>query len=208
MPAFKDLSGQKFNMLTVVKRVDNVGECVCYECLCDCGNIKNILATHIKHGGVKSCGCISKSTQFKVKHNLSNTQVYHSWMGMKKRCSSPKEYPTYAENNITVCDEWLNSFEAFFKDMGHPPSKKHTLDRIENLKGYYKENCRWATAKEQNRNYSQNKILEANGEKMSVTEWAEKLNVSRFLIYNRLVAGWSVERALFAPKSFTPTKQI
>jgi hypothetical protein len=203
MPVFKDLSGQKFNMLTVIKRVANIGNCTCYECECDCGEYKIVKTACLTGGNVKSCGCLWKSTQFKTVHNLSNTQVYHSWAGMKKRCSSPIDYPTYTENNIKVCDEWLNSFEAFFKDMGHPPTKKHTLDRIENLKGYYKENCRWATTKEQNRNYSQNKILEANGQKMSVTEWAEKLNVSRFLIYNRLVNGWSVEKALFTPKMFT-----
>lgn len=203
MPAFKDLTGLKFNMLTVIKRVDNIGKDTAYECLCDCGNIKIIKSACIKWA-VKSCGCLCEKTKFKVKHNLSNTKVYTAWYAMKKRCSNHKEYHTYYENNIKVCKEWLNNFDTFFSDMGHPPTKKHTLDRIDNLGDYCKENCRWATAKEQNRNYSQNRILEARGEKMNVTEWAEKMNISRHLIYGRLVKGWDTERSIFTPHKKRP----
>lgn len=76
---------------------------------------------------------------------------YTIWAGMKVRCLNPKSkfYPNYGGRGITVCDEWKESFEAFALDMGLRPSPDHTLDRIDNERGYCKENCRWATGTEQ-----------------------------------------------------------
>lgn len=73
---------------------------------------------------------------------------------MKARCSNPNKaaYPNYGGRGITVCDAWANSFETFLADMGDRPNTKLSLDRIDNEKGYFKENCRWATASEQNAN--------------------------------------------------------
>lgn len=80
--------------------------------------------------------------------------LYNTWRKMKARCYNPKEinYHNYGAKGITVCDAWKASFVSFLSDMGEKPTPSHTLDRIENNKGYYKENCRWATPSEQNYN--------------------------------------------------------
>lgn len=86
-------------------------------------------------------------------HGLSNTPLHRCWVGMRNRCENPNHpaYADYGGRGITVCERW-KSFTKFFADMGPKPSEKHSLDRIDNSKGYSPENCRWATAIEQSAN--------------------------------------------------------
>jgi hypothetical protein len=79
--------------------------------------------------------------------------TFHTWTAMLNRCNSPKDarYKDYGERGITVCKRWLN-FNDFLADMGERPSQYLQLDRINNNKGYCKENCRWATSAENNAN--------------------------------------------------------
>jgi hypothetical protein len=191
--SFKDLTGLKFNMLLVVSQAKNQGKHTAWNCVCDCGVLKIIDGRRLKEGTNKSCGCISKISTFKKIHGLIHTKEYRAWSGMKKRCTS---YPTYIEKNIKVCDNWLHSFETFFADMGVCPEGKSSIDRINNNKGYYKENCRWADTKEQNNNYSQNRMVTFNSETMNVTQWADKLKISRHRIYQGLNKGWNMGKIL------------
>ena len=71
---------------------------------------------------------------------------------MKNRCLNQRaeRYDRYGGRGILVCDEWL-SFDGFLTDMGERPEER-TLDRIDNDGSYTKDNCRWATAKEQRAN--------------------------------------------------------
>lgn len=131
-----------------------------------------------------------------VMHGRTKTKEYFAWRSMITRC---RKYPTYLAKSIQVCEEWKLDFMKFLSDMGEAPTKLHTLDRIENNGHYCKENCRWATTKVQNRNYSQNVVIEFDGISMTVTEWAEKLKLNRHLVYDRLERGWSVERSLTTP---------
>lgn len=88
------------------------------------------------------------------RHGKSKTSIYDIWHGMKQRCINPnnKDYEKYGGRGITVCDRWFNSFENFYTDMGDKPFKGAQLDRKENDKGYYKDNCRWVTSKQNNNN--------------------------------------------------------
>jgi len=117
---------------------------------CVCGTIKSVYYYSIKNGGSKSCGCDRKNN---LKHKLCGTKEYNSWNNMKIRCYNPshKQYKDYGGRGIRVCNEWLNSFEQFYKDMGPRPIGT-TLDRINNNKGYEPSNCRWSTPKEQSKN--------------------------------------------------------
>ena len=82
------------------------------------------------------------------------TPEYTAWRNMKARCykKSNKDFKNYGGRGICVCDEWLNSYQTFLKDMGRRPSSEHSIDRIDNDGDYKPSNCRWATHTEQNRN--------------------------------------------------------
>lgn len=117
---------------------------------CSCGNITFALDTEVRSGHTKSCGCLQK--RINLKHGHYKSPTYQCWADMKTRCSNPKHksYKDYGGRGIGVCSYW-QEFENFYKDMGDKPPGL-TLERINNDHGYYRENCRWATRAEQNRN--------------------------------------------------------
>jgi hypothetical protein len=116
---------------------------------------------------------------------------------MKARCfyQTNKAYKNYGGRGITVCSEWLSSFETFYSDMGERP-KGTSLDRIDNSKGYSKENCRWATIKQQQRNQRSNRLEFYKGKLRCIAEIAEILGVHQNKLHGRLRYGWTLERAI------------
>ena len=124
------------------------------------------------------------------------------WQAMIQRCINPKNksYSSYGGRDIAVCDRWRNSFEAFRGDMGECPPG-HSLDRIDNDGNYDPDNCRWATPPIQNRNQRSNKLLTHNGVTKTITDWAKDLGLNRSSLYDRLEAGWPIERALTENKT-------
>lgn len=154
--------GSVYGKLVVLKRVGSTKQGkTTWECKCECGKTKTVVSGSLKSGLTRSCGCIQKEIATinclkKTKHNHSGkgaTRTYISWKSMKDRCYNTKS-PSYkycGYYGITVCDSWLNSFENFLADMGERPQGK-SIDRIDNFKGYSKDNCKWSTVLEQNRN--------------------------------------------------------
>lgn len=122
---------------------------------CDCGTEKN-LRVSVLGVGTKSCGCLGRETAGEKArtHGMRNTSEYNIWTSMKQRCHNPnfRFYANYGGRGISVCERWRESFEAFYADMGPRPSKKHTIDRIDNDGGYEPGNCAWSTYKEQAQN--------------------------------------------------------
>ena len=116
---------------------------------------------------------------------------------MRQRCNNPDcpTYKNYGAKGVTVCDRWNSSFDCFLKDMGEPP-KGYSLDRIDSTKGYSKDNCRWANAKQQANNRMNNIILTFDGESHTATEWAEIKGLNPGTVRERLRRGWTPEEAL------------
>jgi len=146
-----NLQGKRFDKLVVVKCVGtNKHRHKIWECLCDCGNKPKITRPNLISGKTKSCGCLrADSNKSRYIHGRDQKDpTYMSWAAMKIRCRKRKRY---IDKGITVCKEWESDFLQFLQDVGERPENK-TLDRMNNSKGYYKENCRWATPKEQRAN--------------------------------------------------------
>lgn len=119
---------------------------------------------------------------------------------MISRCTNPNrpDYKFYGERGITVSQKWLRSFSQFLEDMGERPHD-HSLDRIDNSKGYSKGNCRWATKRQQMQNTRSNTFLTVNGKTKTLLEWARSLNLTHSSIQGRLKRGWDLEKALTTP---------
>jgi len=174
---------------------------------CECGNQKEILANSVKTKRVKSCGCLLRETTAKrfSTHGHSRSPTYTSWYAMKKRCKSKnsKDYRDYVLRGITVCKRW-QKFENFFADMGERPEGM-SLGRIDNNKGYYKENCRWETALQQANNKRNNALATLNGVTKTIPQWAREFNLDTEFVRNRVSScGWSIKDAITLPKYVRP----
>lgn len=197
-----DLSGKKFGKLLVCNRCSdyiqpNGQHKVMYECLCDCGNTVVTRADYIKNGHTQSCGCLQGINL--RKHGKGNTRIYEIWCNIKTRCynKSNKRYLDYGGRGITVCDEWLHDFQAFYDwSMANGYRDDLTIDRIDNNKGYLPDNCRWVTQKEQQNNRRNNHLITYNGKTQTLAQWADEIGLSYKTIQSRIKRGWNIEKAL------------
>ena len=147
--------GRKFNKLTVLKLLNykRNGRFV-YQCQCDCNKIVEITGTNLRLGRSRSCGCLQKEINIKrlIKHGKSYSKIYKIYSAMIQRCYNPKNeaWEYYGERGIKICKRWLGKkgFINFYQDMGDKP-KGLSLDRINNNKGYSKNNCQWSTPLQQ-----------------------------------------------------------
>ena len=145
--------------------------------------------------------CRKENGRFKSKHGMYGTNLYHVWNGMMGRCSNPnnKDYKHYGERGITVCDDWKKPEKFFEWAFLNGYQVGLTLDRIDTNKGYYPDNCRWISNAEQQRNKRNNRIIEYNGEKHCVAEWAEITGINKRTITSRLRYGWSLDEIFTIP---------
>lgn len=149
-----DLIGQRFGKLLVVSRAPSVGKTARWNCICDCGRDTVKSSNVLRMGTVKSCGCLRTLHGHctTVSGKVVRSPEYFTWRSMLARCTNLNHHAwdNYGGRGITVCEDW-HVFSNFLRDMGDRPDGK-TLDRINNDAGYFKENCRWATRSEQQKN--------------------------------------------------------
>lgn len=150
---FQDLTGKKYNLLTVVER-DYSKKRTSWKCLCECGDYHIVESHTLKSGEVKSCGCLNH----KLKHNMTKSRILRIWGALRSRCNNKNNdsYERYGMKGIKVCKEWDNKIDGslnFIKwanNNGYNDSL--SIDRIDNKKGYYPENCRWVNSEIQTLN--------------------------------------------------------
>lgn len=187
-----DLTGRRFGRLvaqypTPPKPGEENTRWVCH---CDCGATCSVPSNRLSCGTTQSCGClrrilrsvcqtISATRHGEAAHNKM-TGEYSAWTSMNRRCKCKKghTYRAYKARGIRVCRRW-KKYENFLADMGRKPSPQHTVDRIDNNRGYTPQNCRWATRAEQTRNRRNCGRCTVNGETLTRTEWRERFGVSR-----------------------------
>ena len=202
----KDLTGEIFGRLTVLYRTNDHyypsgRHDIQYRCRCECGTEINALGVHLRSGHTKSCGCLRKETTGNTKrtHGMTNTRLHNIWKNMKSRCTYERheDFDLYGGRGITVCDEWLNSFDAFeswANNNGY--SDGLSIDRCDVNGNYEPGNCRWITQKAQCNNTRRNINIEFNGETHTMKEWAEILGIKYGTLQSRIARGWSYKKAL------------
>lgn len=205
-----DLTGKRFGGLTVSGFHGVTGgrsRHYKWSCLCDCGATHVVDASHLKTGHVRSCGCkrnelfsLAKSTHGATRGDKPTVE-YTTWQSMIARCSNPKSkgFARYGGAGVTVCDRWATSFAAFIADMGPRPTG-HSIDRIDNAKGYEPSNCRWATTTEQVRNRALTFMVDWVGRTLPLAAACEEAELPYHSVWQRINRlGWTVSRSLSEP---------
>ena len=198
MGQFVDIAGQRYEKLVAMFPVDgrtrNGG--YIWRFKCDCGREKDIPANSVRSGSVKSCGC-------GYKHRLNkDKRLFDIWVNMRQRCENEKvpHYQRYGGRGISVCSEWqdFDRFKKWSTENGYNDLLQ--IDRIDNDGNYMPNNCRWVTARQQQRNRGNNHMLTYKGQTLCIAEWGEVLGISQHAIMLRINRyGYTTEEALTKP---------
>lgn len=185
-----DLTGQRFGRLVVTCPEGLRSSGFYWAAECDCGSPVVVRADHLRRGKIRSCGCFNaeQTRQRNATHGntrgYDRTSTYSTWLSMRRRCDDPTD-PDYGGRGISVCREW-QTFEQFLSDMGERPPGM-TIERRDSSEGYTKDNCVWATTKEQNRNRRGVHRITLCGSDMAVTAACEVYGVKHQRVINRSV---------------------
>lgn len=170
--------------------------------ICFCGKKFKTRPWYLDSGHTKSCGCLRGRghSGFKKTHGKTESREYAIWSNAKDRCYRKKNphYKNYGGRGISMCDEWVGSFESFLNDMGPCPDG-FSLERKDNDLGYSKDNCRWANWKDQCNNRRSNVIVNIFGEEMNVGQAAAKFGLRYSTVWARLKRGLSGEDLVRQP---------
>lgn len=196
-----DITGKKIGKVTAIKfsHKHPISNAHFWVFKCDCGKVWTSRKGDFLGGKVKSSRCENLKGRT---HNMDGTPLYNVWLNMRQRTTNKKSthYARYGGRGIKVCERW-NRFENFLEDMGSTYKEGLTIDRYPDNNGdYSKENCRWATMAQQNRNKSSNRIIIYKGKAMCLAEWAKELGMNYGMLNSRLNRDkMTVEQAFETP---------
>lgn len=192
-----DLTDQRFGKL-VVRQWTGESKWLCD---CDCGRSTRVFTANLKRGNTSSCGCVRNiaSSKRATKHGLYQTRAYKSWVSIRRRCFEVTNaaYKDYGAKGIGMDDEWAADPVAFIQDVGQPPTDDHTLDRIDNAKGYFPGNVRWATPLEQGSNKTNNRWVTYQGNKYTIAQLGRKIAEECGISHKQFQR--SLEKAMYNP---------
>lgn len=196
--------GTRYGMLTVIKETDRMVQpggirARAFLCKCDCGKEKVVRLSHLRHNRVKSCGCLVGEF-----HGLCQAQLYTVWRGIKNRCycDSYEEKKYYQGKGVIMCDDWKNSFTAFYEwAINNGYKEGLTIDREDSDRNYEPDNCRWVTSFENMLNAGNSPIVVYHGNEIYLAEmWAnDYFRTHMGAIRSRMRRGYSVDRAFDTP---------
>lgn len=205
MPAFMDITGATYGKLSVIKLLERQKKPEyprsrsVWLCQCACGEFVSATQAILSTGDKQSCGCTSRARRV----GTDSKYLYSTWNGIRNRCTNPNtnNYKNYGAVGVHFHQPWSEDFQSFkeyvLSTLGHRPSNKHSIDRIDNECGYVPGNVRWATRVVQNNNTSRNIVITHNGVSRSLSEWCQLLGIRYGKAYERIVKlGWSQHKAL------------
>lgn len=212
--------GEKFGRLTAAEQIFRTSKSgrkrSHWRCQCECGGENVVDSGNLRNGNTRWCKrCSSEHKKQHTKTHghttgASPTRAYSSWCKIKSRvfnADNPR-FADYGGRGIDMCPRWASSFEVFFGDMGEPPTADHQIERKDNDKGYWPENCVWADRFEQAANKRNNVVITVRGETDILAGWSRRTGLKERTIAKRLKDGWSAEDAILTPLSATRRKYV
>lgn len=208
MVALKDMTGMKFNRLTVIKRIPSNDNHANWLCVCDCGKSHEVKGAYLRYGSVKSCGCLKIETSIKNgknnrTHGMSKgkyKRIYDIFRHMLNRCQNEKDqdYKMYGGRGISV--EFTDVIEFIDWAMANGYESHLTIERINVNGNYSPENCTWITNEAQALNRTNSRKFTYKGETKDMRSWSVEYGIKYNTLRGRLTNyGWDIERALLTP---------
>lgn len=200
--------GDRFNSLTIIEEKERRIRERTFLCKCDCGKETIVRLSCLRSNKTVSCGCVGAKhrADSRRSHGLSHTTFYRKWWSIKRRCicKYDKSYHNYGGRGITLSEDWM-TFKNFHRDMfedyerASSKIKNVTIDRIDNDKGYSKDNCRWVSNIDNANNTRKNIFLEFQGKRHTVSQWSRIVGIHPETLYSRIKKGLSTEEVLTRP---------
>jgi len=211
----KNIIGQRFGRLLVLKEVKGKNNQRYFSCQCDCGKLKDIRMTNLTSGITISCKCyqIEQSTKSSrissLKHGFCTNgridRFYSIYKKLFQRCNAIgcAQYKWYGDRGIKVCKRWekfdnfkIDMYGSYIQHVKVFGEKNTTIDRINVNSNYAPKNCQWATLREQGNNKRSSRFINFNGFNLTLANWSRKLNIKQSTLSQRINQyNWTIKRA-------------